>query len=150
MFISATVFTKNNLSLSLFYFCCMKLQKDSFLNFMHTYWERYLTEVIHCTSKPMYPVVLEQVDLCTYYSFNSNVLFFWHFPWVDNIRTDLREIGWKVMDWIHLAQDRGQLRALVNTLMNFRVSYNSGNFLTNWMTVSFSRRAKLHGVSSIL
>jgi hypothetical protein len=27
---------------------------------------------------------------------------------------DLREIGWGGMDWIHLAQDRDQLRALVN------------------------------------
>jgi phytoene/squalene synthetase len=31
---------------------------------------------------------------------------------------DLREIGWDDMDWIDLAQDRGQWRALVNTVMN--------------------------------
>jgi hypothetical protein len=28
--------------------------------------------------------------------------------WLDNIRTDLREIAWEVVDWIHLAQDRDQ------------------------------------------
>jgi hypothetical protein len=41
--------------------------------------------------------------------------------WVDNIKMDLREIGWDGMDWIHLAQDRDQWRALVNTVMNLRV-----------------------------
>jgi hypothetical protein len=34
---------------------------------------------------------------------------------------DLREIGWGGMDWIDLAQDRDQWRALLNTVMNFRV-----------------------------
>jgi hypothetical protein len=34
---------------------------------------------------------------------------------------DLREIGWDDMDWIDLAQDRGQRRALVNTVKNFLV-----------------------------
>jgi hypothetical protein len=34
---------------------------------------------------------------------------------------DLREIGWDGMDWIDLAEDRDQLRALVNTAMNLRV-----------------------------
>jgi hypothetical protein len=38
--------------------------------------------------------------------------------WEDNIRIDLREIGWGGMDWIHLAQNRDQWRALVNTAMN--------------------------------
>jgi hypothetical protein len=39
----------------------------------------------------------------------------------DNIRMDLREIGWGGMDWIDLAQDRNQWRVLVNTVMNLRV-----------------------------
>jgi hypothetical protein len=41
--------------------------------------------------------------------------------WEDNIRMDLREIGWGGMDWIDLAQDRDQWRALLNTVMNLRV-----------------------------
>jgi hypothetical protein len=41
--------------------------------------------------------------------------------WETNIRMDLREIGWRGMDWIDLAQDRDQWRALVNTVMNRRV-----------------------------
>jgi hypothetical protein len=41
--------------------------------------------------------------------------------WVDNIKTDLREIRWDGVDWIDLAQDRDQRRALVNTVMNLRV-----------------------------
>jgi hypothetical protein len=40
---------------------------------------------------------------------------------VDNIKMNIREIGWAGMDWIYLAQDRGQWRALVNTVMNLRV-----------------------------
>jgi hypothetical protein len=42
--------------------------------------------------------------------------------WVDNIKMDLREIGWDGMDWIDLAQDRDQWTALVNTVMNLRVA----------------------------
>jgi hypothetical protein len=34
---------------------------------------------------------------------------------------DLGEIGWDVVDWIKLAEDRDQWRALVNTVMNLRV-----------------------------
>jgi hypothetical protein len=42
--------------------------------------------------------------------------------WVDDIKTDLREIGWGGIDWIHLAEDRNQWRVLVNTVMNLWVS----------------------------
>jgi hypothetical protein len=40
---------------------------------------------------------------------------------VDNIKMDLRETGWIGMDWIDLAPDTDQWRALVNTVMNLRV-----------------------------
>jgi hypothetical protein len=42
--------------------------------------------------------------------------------WDDNIKMDLREIGWGCMDWINLAQDRDQWTALVHTVMNLGVS----------------------------
>jgi hypothetical protein len=38
--------------------------------------------------------------------------------WKDNIRMDLREIGWEGVDWIHLIQDRDQWFALTNMVMN--------------------------------
>jgi hypothetical protein len=41
--------------------------------------------------------------------------------WVDNIKIDLRHKGWDGMDWIDLAWDRDQWRALVNMVMNLRV-----------------------------
>jgi hypothetical protein len=41
--------------------------------------------------------------------------------WVKNMKIDLGEIGWGGMDWIDLAQDRDQWRALVNTVMKHRV-----------------------------
>jgi hypothetical protein len=41
--------------------------------------------------------------------------------WEDTIKMDLIEIGWGEKDWIELAQDMNQWRALVNTVMNLRV-----------------------------
>jgi hypothetical protein len=40
---------------------------------------------------------------------------------LNNIRMELREIGWDGMDWIDVAQDRDQWKALVNTVLNRRV-----------------------------
>jgi hypothetical protein len=40
----------------------------------------------------------------------------------NNIRVDLKDTGREVVDWIRLAQDRVQRRALVDTVMNHRVS----------------------------
>jgi hypothetical protein len=39
----------------------------------------------------------------------------------DNIEIDFLEVGYEVMDWISLAQDRDRWRAVVNTVMNLRV-----------------------------
>jgi hypothetical protein len=41
---------------------------------------------------------------------------------VDNIRRDLVEVEWGDVDWIGLAQDRDRWRALVNSVLNYRVS----------------------------
>jgi hypothetical protein len=40
--------------------------------------------------------------------------------WEDSIKMDLQEVGWSV-DWIELTQDGDRWRAVVNTVMNFRV-----------------------------
>ena len=39
----------------------------------------------------------------------------------DNIKMDLQEVGYGVMDWIELAQDSDRCRALMNAVMNIRV-----------------------------
>jgi hypothetical protein len=40
---------------------------------------------------------------------------------LDNIKMNVREIGWDGVDWIDMAQDRDHWRALVNTVLNLRV-----------------------------
>ena len=67
--------------------------------------------------------------------------------WVNNIRMDLQELGCGYMDWIGLAQDRDGWRTLVSAVMNLRVPWNAGNFLTSCKPVSFSRRILHHGIS---
>jgi hypothetical protein len=42
--------------------------------------------------------------------------------WQDNIKMDLRGLGWNGVDWIDMAQDRDQWRALLNVVLNLRVS----------------------------
>jgi hypothetical protein len=41
--------------------------------------------------------------------------------WEDNVKMDLREVGWGVVVWIDLAQDRDRWRVLVYTVLNLRV-----------------------------
>ena len=56
--------------------------------------------------------------------------------WVGNIRMDLQKVGCGYMDWIGLAQDRDRWRTLVSAVMNLRVPWNAGNFLTRCKPVS--------------
>jgi hypothetical protein len=65
----------------------------------------------------------------------------------DNIKIDLQEVGCGSMDWINLAQDRNRWLEPVNAIMNLRVPYNVGNFLTSREPVRFSRKSLLHGIS---
>ena len=67
-------------------------------------------------------------------------------PSVDGLiilRWAFRKLG-GCMDWIYLAQDMDRLRAVVNAVVNLRVPYNAGIFLTSWETVNFSRKFLLH------
>jgi hypothetical protein len=41
--------------------------------------------------------------------------------WEDNIKMDLKEMGWKVMDWTDLSQKRVRWRAVVNTVIYFGI-----------------------------
>jgi hypothetical protein len=52
--------------------------------------------------------------------------------WENNIKMGLSEIGMKGVDWIHLIQNQDRWRALVDTVMNLRVSWKAQNSLTSW------------------
>jgi hypothetical protein len=67
--------------------------------------------------------------------------------WIYNIKMDLLETGLRVVDWIGLAQDRCRQRALVNTVMNFRVPLNAGNLPSGCTTCGLSGGTQLQRVS---
>jgi hypothetical protein len=70
--------------------------------------------------------------------------------WVDNIKIYIRKIGRCGMNWIDLAQNREQSRALANAVMNLRVPQNFQKFLNSCTISSFPKRAHLHEVSYYL
>jgi hypothetical protein len=53
---------------------------------------------------------------------------------VDNVRMDLVEIGCGDVDWMSLAQDRQEWRALVNAVMKLTVPWNTGKLSSFYMT----------------
>jgi hypothetical protein len=57
--------------------------------------------------------------------------------WVDNIKMDLKGIGWGGMNLVYLTQDRNQWRAVVNTVMSLRVPQNIGKCLSSCTTGGF-------------
>jgi hypothetical protein len=69
---------------------------------------------------------------------------------VDNIKIDLGEIGWGGTDWIDLAQDRDQWKALVNMGMNLQApKKNAGKFLSSCTTGGLLRSAQIQVVRCI-
>jgi hypothetical protein len=67
--------------------------------------------------------------------------------WVYNIRMDLGEVGWGDVDWIGLAQDKNRWRALVNSVLNFRVHEMLGKLSSGLTSGGLSSSAQLHRVS---
>jgi hypothetical protein len=57
--------------------------------------------------------------------------------WVDNIKMDLREVGWEGRNWIDLAQDRDRWRAYVNAVMNLQIPLNAEKFSSSCTIGSF-------------
>jgi hypothetical protein len=64
--------------------------------------------------------------------------------WVDNIKKDLLEIRLGCVDWIGLAQDRDRWRALVNSVLNFRVPQNAEKLSSGLTSGGLSSSAQLH------
>jgi hypothetical protein len=65
----------------------------------------------------------------------------------EDIKMDLREIWWGGIDWIHLALDRDQWKAVVTTVRTFEVHKMLGKFLNSVATGGFPKRTQLCGVT---
>jgi hypothetical protein len=66
---------------------------------------------------------------------------------LDNIRMDLGVVGWGDVDWIGLAKDRNRWRALVNSVLNFRVPRNDGKLSSGLASSGLLGSVQLHIVS---
>jgi hypothetical protein len=67
--------------------------------------------------------------------------------WVNNIRMDLVEVGWGDVDWIGLAKDSNRWRALVSSVLNLRVPWNSWKLSSGLTSSGLSGSAQFHIVS---
>jgi hypothetical protein len=63
---------------------------------------------------------------------------------------DLVEVGWDVVDWIGLAQERYRWRALVNAVMNLRVPYNCGKLPNGYTIGGLPSGTQLHRVGLLV
>jgi hypothetical protein len=68
----------------------------------------------------------------------------------ENIKINIRGVGWEGLDWIHLAQYRDQRRALANTVLTFGF-YNRrvANFLISWGTIELEDSYSTDRVSNL-
>jgi hypothetical protein len=62
--------------------------------------------------------------------------------WEVGIRLDLRETGWKDVEWVQLVQDTNQWWVLVNTVMNFWVLVPWSYLISNFQDVGLGHMAK--------
>jgi hypothetical protein len=94
-----------------------------YLQEFHNYKMRLMTKWKWETSSCQINKILRDIFYKTVYLLLSTVIYVCNnsSKWVDNITVNLRETGWCSMDWIDLAQDKDQWRAIVNMLMNFWV-----------------------------
>jgi hypothetical protein len=76
--------------------------------------EHNISETGFCLPPQVKPTQLGPIDRASSYLWTRR-------RWADNIKMDLRDIGWDGMDWIDLTQDRDQWKALVNKVRNLRV-----------------------------
>jgi hypothetical protein len=66
--------------------------------------------------------------------------------WKYNIKINFNKIGWNSMYWIHLPHDMDEWWGLMNILINLRVPYNAGNFLSSSPNIRFPRTTLPHQV----
>jgi hypothetical protein len=66
--------------------------------------------------------------------------------WEDGIKMDLREIGWRGLEWIQLAQDRDRWRAVVSAVMNLRVLAPRRQLVLVWKVRTFDPMTLLFGL----
>jgi hypothetical protein len=70
--------------------------------------------------------------------------------WEDSIWIGLKELECEGVDWVRLAQNGVQRRALVKTVTNTLVPWKVGSSLTSWATVNFLRRTLIHAVCQVV
>ena len=58
--------------------------------------------------------------------------------WEDNIKMDVKEMGWEGMNWIHMTQDRDKGQAVVNIIIYLQATLNVTYFVISWGVDNFS------------
>lgn len=66
--------------------------------------------------------------------------------WMIMLKWMLKEIRWDSRNWIDLAHNSNQWRALINMVMNLQVPQNVEKFLSSWATIGISIRTQPCGV----